>query len=377
MPRVLLLHASVGTGHKRAAEAIHAAFGAHQANQVRVEDVLDHTSKLFRLAYARSYLELTDHAPLVWGYYYTQSDEDAELSEITNNIRKLVESIGTGDVKDLIKDFKPDIIICTHFLPMEVLVRLKRSAQLPQPIYCVITDHAAHTFWIYTDIDGYFVGSTPVRDQLIERGVPAERIHVSGIPIEPKIAEPKDQAAARAELDLPPDKPVLTLFGGGVITASVRTIMSGLLNSGIEGTLVVAAGRNESLLEEIADMKRSATMDLRVLGYINYVDSLIAASDLIITKAGGLIISEILARGVPLVVIDPILGHEEWNADFVVYSGAGIHLRMARSVGHAVPRLLQQPHVLAEMRACAAAAGRPRAAQEIVAHVIRDFERRR
>ncbi len=373
MPRVLLLHATVGTGHKRAAEALYTAFEMRRPGQVRCEDVLDHTSKLFRVAYARSYLELTDHAPLVWGYFYTQANEDDDLGDITNNIRKLVEGIGTGALKELLKQFLPEIIICTHFLPMELLVNLKKKARLFQPVYCVITDHVAHTFWTYTNIDGYFVGSELVRKQLIERGVSPSQIFVTGIPIDPRLAEPKDPETERQRLDLPPNEHVITLLGGGVTSASIRKIIEGLLESGTRGTLVVVAGRNKNLLDAIADLQSSPTLNLRMLGFIDYLDSLIVASDLVITKAGGLIISEIMARGVPMIVIDPILGHEEWNADYAVNSGAGIQLRMPESVPDAVHRLLHKPLLLADMRESAAAAGRAYAAQTIADRVIADF----
>lgn len=217
MPRVLILHASVGTGHKRAAEALAAAFSRRQPGEVRVEDVLDHTSRLFRLAYARSYLELTDRAPLVWGYFYTQTNADPNLAEITNNIRKLVEGIGTNGLKEVLRAFQPEVIICTHFLPMELLVSYKRSARLTEPIYCVITDYAAHTFWTYTEIDGYFVGDEQTRAQLIERGVSPQQIVVSGIPIDPAFAQPNDCREARQRRELPLDGTVITLFGGGVM----------------------------------------------------------------------------------------------------------------------------------------------------------------
>ncbi|NTV62235.1 MAG: galactosyldiacylglycerol synthase [Oscillochloris sp.] len=373
MPRVLILHASVGTGHRRAAEALAAAFQRRQPGEIRVEDVLDHTSRLFRIAYARSYLELTDHAPLVWGYFYTQSNADPNLAEITNNIRKLVESIGTSGLKEVLRNFSPEVIICTHFLPMELLVRFKRSALLPQPVYCVITDYVAHTFWTYTEIDGYFVGNEQTRDQLIMRGVSPAQITVSGIPIDLTTAEPKSQAEARARCELPTDSPVVTIFGGGVDVDHVRVIVQGLLRSSLEGTLLVVAGRNTTLCENLADLNSTDRVKLRVYGFIDYVDDLITASDLVVTKAGGLIISEVLARGVPLVVVDPILGHEEWNADFVVSSGAGIQLRMCESVPTTVSRLLSKPQMLADMRACAGAAARPRAALEIAERVVADL----
>lgn len=377
MPRVLLLHASVGTGHKRAAEALCTAFERRQPGEVRVEDVLDHTPRIFRMAYARSYLELTDRAPLVWGYFYSQTNIDPDLAEITNNIRKLVESIGANGIKEVLKSFQPDVIICTHFLPMELLVRLKRSAQLTQPIYCVVTDFAAHTFWTYTEIDGYFVADQQTCDQLISRGVSPSQIAVTGIPIDPAIAEAKDPATVRMHLGLPINGNLITLFGGGVSDERVRIMVEGLLRSGASGTLVVAAGRNETLVESMADMTPSPTLDLRVLGYITYVDDLIVASDLVITKAGGLIVSEVLARGAPLVVIDPIPGQEEWNADFVVSSGSGVQLRMAESVAPTVYRLLQSPLIRSDMRARAAAVGRPRAATEIAEQVIADMLQKR
>jgi processive 1,2-diacylglycerol beta-glucosyltransferase len=231
----------------------------------------------------------------------------------------------------------------------------------------------AHTFWTYTDIDGYFVGSEHVRQQLMERGVLSSQVHVTGIPVDPSITEPKDAAAERRNLNLPPKGRVITLLGGGVSSQSVRTIARGILERNLSGTLVVVAGRNETLLDEVGELQRSESMDLRLLGYIDYMDSLITASDLVITKAGGLIISEVLARNVPLIVIDPILGHEEWNADFVVNSGAGIQLRMPASVPDAVVRLFRKPHLLADMRESAEAAGRPRAAHQVAEIVITNY----
>ncbi len=373
MPRVLILHASVGTGHKRAAEALAAAFSRRQPGEVRVEDVLDHTSRLFRLAYARSYLELTDRAPLVWGYFYNQTNADPNLAEITNNIRKLVESIGTNGLKEVLRAFQPDVIICTHFLPMELLVGYKRSARLNEPIYCVITDYAAHTFWTYTEIDGYFVGDEQTRNQLIERGVSPQQIVVSGIPIDPCFAQPNDCKSARQRRDLPLEGTVVTLFGGGIDDEHVRLMVSGLMQSPLKATLIVVAGRNTTLVESLSDFISTPNIELRVLGFVDYVDDLITASDLVITKAGGLIVSEVMARGTPMIIVDPILGQEEWNADYVVSTGGGIQLRLCESAPRAVLTLLNHPMMLAEMRRCAQAAAHPRAALDIAEKVIADL----
>jgi processive 1,2-diacylglycerol beta-glucosyltransferase len=365
MARVLILHASVGTGHRRAAEALAAAWRRDPTVEAAVVDVLDHTSRLFRIAYTRSYLELSENAPLVWGSFYTLTNRDPSLAELSNNLRKLVESVNTNGLQDVVRQSQPDVIICTHFLPMELLVGLRRSNRLTQPIYCVITDYSAHTFWTYTEIDGYFVGNDTVLRQLRARGVRDEQITVSGIPIDPAFSVPLSRAEARRRRNLMLDDAVVTLFGGGIDDEIVAAIGSDLLERLPTLQLVVIAGRNETLPARMAGLAQAAGSRLRVLGRIDYVDDMLVASDLVITKAGGLIVSEALARGVPLVVIEPIPGHEEWNADHVVASGSGIQLRNAGATAAAVSELLSRPQLLAEFAGGARAAGRPQAAVTI------------
>src|SRR5262249_30442764 len=147
----------------------------------------------------------------------------------------------------------------------------------------------------------------------------------------------------------------------------------GILANNMCGTLALVAGRNEALTHALDGLTDGPTMRLQVLGFIDYVDDLVTASDLVITKAGGLIVSETLARGTPMLLIDPIPGQEEWTADHVVSAGAGIQLRMAESVPDAVRQLLSHRDLLAALRAGAQKAGRPRAALTIAEHVLRDL----
>jgi processive 1,2-diacylglycerol beta-glucosyltransferase len=374
MPRVLILHASVGTGHERAATALAAAFARKQEGEVRVEDTLDYGSPFFRQAYSRSYTDLSERSPLLWRLFYETTDASGpELIEMTNRLRGLVERLAITRLERFVHKFAPAAIVCTHFLPVELLLRLKNQGQLPQPIYCVVTDFFAHSFWVTPGIDGFFVGSEMTRDLLAARGVVPAIIQVSGIPIDPDIAEPKDLHQMRARHGFPQNEPLITLFGGGLNVERVRSMIEGILAIDISGTLAVVAGRNEALADAIAGVNEGAAMRLRALGYINYVDDLVAASDIVITKAGGLIVSETLARGTPMLVIDPIPGQEEWNADHVVSAGAGIQLRMAESVPNAVRQLLARPERLAVLRAGAQEVGRPRAALDIAEYVLHEL----
>lgn len=371
MPRILILHASVGAGHERAAKALAEAFTRKQEGEVRVEDTLDYGSPLFRQAYARSYLELSERAPTLWRLFYQGTNiGDPESADLTNRLRTLVERLGITRLDRLVRRFAPAAIVCTHFLPVELLLRLKRQGRLPQPIYCVVTDFVPHTFWVAPGIDGYFVAGDVTRDQLIARGVPASIIHVCGIPVDPTIAEPKPIDVVRDRHGFPSGTPLVSLFGGGIDVERVQRMAEGVLACGMAGTLAVVAGRNEALSAALDHLADGPAMRLRRFGFITYVDDLVAASDLVITKAGGLIVSETLARGTPMVLIDPIPGQEEWNADYVVAAGAGVQLRMAESVPDTVRRLLAQPARLALLRAGAQETGRPRSSLDIAEQIL-------
>ncbi|MBK9709920.1 MAG: hypothetical protein IPO81_01080 [Kouleothrix sp.] len=379
MARFLILHASVGSGHESAARALAAAFARLPDSEVRVEDTLDYASPLFRAAYARSYLELSQRAPMVWQMFYESTDiDDPEWNQITGQLRGMVAELTVTGMKRLVRTYAPSTIVCTHFLPAELLLRMKLEGDLRVPTYTVITDHAVHNNWITPGVDGYFVASEFPRELMIARGVPAPIIYVTGIPVNVETSVVKQPGEMRARHNLPLEGAVVSLFGGGLAPRRVRHMVEGLLALDQDGMLVVVAGRNAELPAALAGLGDGPRMGLRVLAQIDYVDDLVAASDLAITKAGGLIVSEVLARGTPLVVIDPIPGQEEWNADYLVSSGAGLQLRLPEWVPWTIQQLLADPPRLAALRTRALAAGRPNAAREIaerVAHDLRAYRR--
>jgi processive 1,2-diacylglycerol beta-glucosyltransferase len=371
MERILILHASVGGGHKSAAQALAEAFERNPERVVRVEDTLDYGNALFREAYTRSYLQLSDKAPLLWKLFYESADtDDRDLAIASSRVRGLVERPLVSKLDALVRKFQPNAIVCTHPLPVEVLEDLKLQGRLRTPIYCVITDFVAHSMWLNSAVDRYFLASSPTRQELIARGVAPSMLHVTGIPVTLEISKPKPAAEMRARHSLPADEPVVALFGGGLDVRRVRLMVERLLEIPLSGELLVVAGRSEALGNVLADLGDGPQMRLRKLGFINYVDDLVAASDLVITKAGGLIVSEVLARGAPMIIIDPIPGQEEWNADVVAGSGAGIQLRMPESVPYAALDLLTQPERLPVMREQARRVGRPGAAIEIADYIM-------
>jgi processive 1,2-diacylglycerol beta-glucosyltransferase len=192
---------------------------------------------------------------------------------------------------------------------------------------------------------------------------------VTGIPVNPDIALPKNAAVIR-EQRLLGSGPVITLIGSGIGDGKVRQMAEGILQREVTGVLCIVAGRNYTLQQNLVGLHGNARLQLRVLGFIDYLDDLIAASDLVITKSGGLITSEVMARGTPLLVTEPIRGQEEFNADYVVTAGVGVQARLTDSVPYMVESLISDTPRMVRMRQNAAVYGRPRAALDVADIVL-------
>lgn len=371
MNRILLLHASVGMGHQQAALALAEAFRQLPDTSIVIEDTLRRSLPLFRRSYAGIYLGIADKVPEFWSFFYAQTDRPSGLVAAG---RALSTSVGVRGLPDLLEHAQPDAIVCTHFLPIEALGLMRRDVP---PIYCVLTDYHAHQFWACPGVARYFVPTEAAQREMIAAGAPPERVYVSGIPIHPSINTPSDRAAARRQLGLPSDRPIVTLIGSGLAADRVQSIALALLAELRPlATVVVATGRNLALAAGLGELAQAAGADLRVLGPQPSLDPLIVASDLVLSKAGGLTISEVLARGVPLLLPMPMAGQEEWNAEYVIEAGAGIGRESSEDLAAAAAELLGSPARRAAMGSAALAAARPAAAQQIANRVLADLEYR-
>lgn len=368
---VLILHSSLGSGHISASKALQEAFACFPQMTVRSEDALEHASPVYRRVVREAYEQLSERLPQLYKAYYEGSDvEDLEKSLDSNLTWAKLERPFFRKLENLVQDANPDVVVCVQQIPSRLLQLVEKQDTVRRPQYVVITDAIAHSTWINYGVSGYFLPNDLGRNFLVQRGVDPELLHVTGIPIRLEIMEQKDKAQVRSHLDLPVDGRVVTLMGGGLSPKRVHEVVSDLLEYACLDVLVVAAGRNQDLLEAIADLSSHETVTLRKLGMIDYIDDLIVASDLIITKAGGLITSEILARGTPMILVDPIPGQEEQNADVIAASGAGVQLRLLEMVAPAVGHLLSHPERLADMSEAALSLGRPEAALTIARHIV-------
>jgi processive 1,2-diacylglycerol beta-glucosyltransferase len=359
MRRVLILSASGGAGHLRAAEAVETALGsASRELDVRNIDVLTLAGPAFRDAYSKWYLAVVSRAPALWRYLYDRLDRPAKGRPL--NLRHLLDNWNTRRLRGTVADFAPHAIVCTHFLPAEVLARERRKQRLVAPVGVVVTDADVHRLWIHRGVDRYFVARDEAAALLAAIGVDAS-VEVTGIPIDPRFAEPADRASLRRRHGLP-DGPVVLLLTGGFGVGPVQELAARLEQARRPAHFVVVAGRNEKLRQALASAAGPRTS---VLGFTREIHEWMAAADLLVTKPGGLTTSEALARRLPMLLVNPIPGQEEHNADALLELGVAAKASSLEVLAWKVDALLAEPARLEAMRSACGRVARPHAAAAI------------
>jgi processive 1,2-diacylglycerol beta-glucosyltransferase len=332
-------------------------------------DLMDLVPKLFKTIYADTYLKVVEHHPAFWGYLYDKSDRE-KVDSALSRLRVAIERLNTQKLKTVLADYNPDHVICTHFLPAQLLSRKIRVGEFHKPVWVQVTDFDVHALWIHPHMSGYFAAHEEVAWRMAERGIPRERIRVTGIPIMPVFGERYDRSSCAAEFGLDPARTTLLMMSGGAGVGGIDTLAERLL--GLEGDfqLVALAGRNGKLLVDLQDLAKRHPGRLLPLGFTRVIERIMAASDLAITKPGGLTTSECLAVGLPMIVVSPIPGQEERNADFLLENGAALKACDAGALAWRVDRLLREPDRMASMRSHALKLGRPDAARDVLDVVL-------
>ena len=367
--KLLILSTSAGAGHTRAAQALEETARLRFPDvTVKHVDVLDFVDPAYRRAYAGGYLAMVDRAPDLWGHLYKASD----LVPREGLRRKLVHAFDRLEFarfRAFVKDFAPDVVLSTHFLAAQVFVPRERR-RIPFRFCLVVTDFDVHAFWVQRNVDVTFVATEELRAVLAGRGVDETRIAVAGIPIVPAFAAAHDRRKLRAAFGIAEGVPAVLVLGGGSGVGSMREGVEAALGAGRVHVLAVA-GRNASLEKRLREVEAPKGAALSVFGFVTNMHDLMAAADLAVTKSGGLTTAECLASSLPMVIRDPIPGQEERNSDFVLEAGAGVRTHGPGSLRFKLESLLADAARLARMKEAARAAGRPRAAEEILSLALR------
>jgi processive 1,2-diacylglycerol beta-glucosyltransferase len=369
--RVLVLSASVGAGHVRAAQAVELALRElDPAATVKNLDVLELTGAAFRRLYGRAYLDLVNRAPHVLGYFYDLLDRPPSRRARSDRLRLLVEKLNLRRFLRLLREEAWDIIVNTHFLPAEIVASLRKRGELATPHFTVTTDFETHRLWVNEPCDHYFTATEEGAFYLSYWGVPPANATATGIPIHPVFSRPKERSACLERQGLAGDRPIVLQLAGGFGVGPVEALLRGILSVETGLDVVVVSGRNEALLHRLTEVEPPPRHRLIVLGFTDQIDELMALADVVVSKPGGLTTSEVLARGAAMCIVNPIPGQESRNSDYLLEKGAAIKINHPAMLPHKLGRLLADAGRLRALKENARKLGRPRAAFEVARRAL-------
>ncbi len=374
-PRVIFVTAGVGAGHNQAARALEAGLkAADPAIATDWVEVLDYAPRLFRLLYAGGYAMAVTRFPRLYGWGFRRSDRPVgSRRPLSERVRLGLERRAIRGFTAWLADQQPALVVHTHFLtPPAVAGRIAAGAEgLVQMV--VVTDYYVHRYWYAEHVDHYFVATRGGRDRLAGFGVSSERITVSGIPVHPKWTAPFDAEAARRAWKLPADRPLVIVSGGALFTVGpIDAMVARMCREMPEAIIAVLAGTDKDLLARLGRRAEAGgdCPQLRPIGFTDRVHELSKLAALIVSKPGGMTVTESLTAGTPMLLLHPVPGQETYNAAYLARGRAAVVAAPDEDVPVKAAALIHDPARLQALRDGARALVRP-ARETIVEHIRR------
>ncbi|MBN1587664.1 MAG: hypothetical protein JW937_09615 [Candidatus Omnitrophica bacterium] len=366
--RILLMYISVSSGHQCAARAME--YGLRRFDPTL--DILNlnafhYVNPILERMVNGTYMQVIKTRPEVWDYMY----DNPWIIRNTKLLRSWVHKWNSKRLIRLIRDFEPDVMACTQAFPCGMVADIKTQLKLNTPLVGVLTDLMPHNYWPHPQVNAYVVGCERSRQRLLQLQVPDEKIHVSGIPIDPKFGELHDKETIARRLGLDPARPVVLIMGGGGGYGPIQELLDGIRNSRLPIQPVVLAGTNAKLYDALVQNQGNPDDPARILHYSHDVDLFMNIASLIVTKPGGLTTSEALAKALPMVILKPIPGQENNNTRVLLDAGVAVKADDHVQALRAIEELFGDHERMKRMRDAAFKLGKPNAAVDSASLLLR------
>lgn len=348
--RVLIFTASTGGGHKKASAALESYIKSRDSEAVvKTVDALKAVGKAFDKLISGGYVFLAKHAPRVYGKMYRHSDKDTKLNSLVDNVT----GVASKKLFPMIDEFKPDVIVTTHPFAAEMVSAIKGKHELSVPLISIVTDFAPHKTYIQPNVDFLVVSSNEMKYQLENLGIKSDSIRTLGIPVDPVFYKKQDKNALLEEMDLERDVPTILMMAGSFGVSDVFDIYEGILNISEKFQLIIITGNNKKLysefeqrIEKLGDGGKRTKLNF----FVNDVYRYMHASDLLITKPGGLTVTEALASCLPMAIFKAYPGQEADNEDYLIRNNMAIQLPKGKKCAPVLERLISDKDKLASMK---------------------------
>ena len=373
MRKVMIFYGSYGGGHLSAARSIKEYIETNYKNiEIQMVDCIEYVNKMVNKVTTTAYNELAKKAPWAWGYVYKKS-EKGFIAKITTDANKLM----AYKLNKLLQEFKPDYVISTHFFSSQMCAYLKKKNKANFKLATVITDYAPHEQWLICpeEVDYFFVAHNGMRDSLIDTGISKSKIFATGIPLSNRFLEHYNKKEILQEFELKQGKKRVLFFAGGEFGLGKNKtfeILKTLAENFPELQIIAIAGRNKDMKDKFTELVENTSRHdtIKILEYTNRVPELMSISDLVVTKPGGLTTTESLASGLPIIVINPIPGQEEENAQFLEQNGVAIWIKKEDNVKEVLTNVFSTPNKILDMKVKARLLAKKNSTQDICKIVL-------
>ncbi len=371
--KVLLMYITRVSGHRQATLAIQRSLRQLDENiEVPSVNGFGYAFPILEKVVNQAYMSVIKRTPIVWDYLY----DNPKVVKNSQSIKNFLHRTSHKKIEMLLNRYQPDTIVCTQAFPCGMVADYKRKNNLPIQLIGVLTDYAPHSYWINEGVDYYIVPNEDARERFIKKGVPPDAIKVYGIPIRLKFATQLDKQPIAAKLGLDRSIPTVLIMGGGQGLGPIKQVVRSLTELQMPLQMIVLTGTNKKLTKWLENRRETKDKKIIFFEYSNNVDELMEVSTLIVTKPGGMTTSECLAKGLPMVIVNPIPGQEMRNTDFLLKKGIGIRIDKTNDIGEEIELLLKSPERLAAMGRAAYENGKPHAASDIAKLILEQTPRR-
>ena len=359
---ILVVTASMGSGHNKAANAVAEAIKRkYPVNKINVIDFMSTETAYFNSLVKDIYLKMLDHTPSVYEFFYKFTSDSTKGSTIQSVFAHAMKK----DMRELIKKYEADMVICTHPFPCAAASYLKQTGEINIPLITVMTDFCVHQFWLYKNIDIYFTANDLLKKEMVNQGLLEERIFVTGIPVGYNFRVDYNRDDLLAKFKLEKDKPVALIMGGGLGLGGVKNALCQLERLKKDIQILVITGANVALWAEMNEYAQHSKHKIFVWGYSHNIQEFMSVATFLISKPGALTISEALTRELPMILHDPIPGPEVDNAKFVSDNGAAIWVKHQDTLDAVVREVLSDATILPKLRNNAKVLKKPYASDNI------------
>jgi len=356
-------------GHKKAALALLDVFKRHKNVQVEAIDVLEYAAPFYRFLYTDFYVFLMTRAKLLWGAGYWFSNQPL-VDFLTKKIRSFLDYRGLSGLEEALVKKAPDAVVATHFFLTSIADILKKRDKVRAKLFALVTDYGPHSFWLSDSTDRYFVGADSTLLEFTKRGIPEDKIDVTGISTTEEFRTNFDEDRLREEYGADKERKTIFLMTGGFGVGPMEHMLLALNKCRADIQVIAVCGHNKAVYKDIEILRKKLNYPVILFAFTDKVAELMSISDIMITKAGGISVTEALDMRLPMILFGSIPGQEDWNERMLISSGSAKRARKIKDIPVIADEMLLSPGVYGSFKSAVQKVRRPDAAERIVEIVL-------